>query len=158
MDKAYVKDAAADKGKGEEALLGAANLQLSEDDNVLVQGVEGDKNAIGYFGYAYFQENADKLAALKIKGVEPTAETVDKNEYPLARPLFIYTTAKIMQDKPQVASLVNFFLTNVNEEIGAVGYFPANPAALDTGQAGLAGCGEVAEDGAAVHEFPRIHE
>ena len=131
MDKAYVKDATADKGKGEEALLGAANLQLSEDDNVLVQGVEGDKDAIGYFGYAYFQENADKLAALKIKGVEPTAETVDKNEYPLARPLFIYTTAKIMQDKPQVASLVNFFLTNVNEEIGAVGYFPANPADLD---------------------------
>ena len=58
MDKAYVKDATADKGKGEEALLGAANLQLSEDDNVLVQGVEGDKNAIGYFGYAYFEENA----------------------------------------------------------------------------------------------------
>ncbi len=48
MDKAYVKDATADKGKGEEALLGAANLQLSEDDNVLVQGVEGDKYAIGY--------------------------------------------------------------------------------------------------------------
>ena len=94
MDKAYVKDAAADKGKGEEALLGAANLQLSEDDNVLVQGVEGDKDAIGYFGYAYFQENADKLAALKIKGVEPTAETVNRATYPLARPLFIYTTAQ----------------------------------------------------------------
>ena len=68
MDKAYVKDAKADKGKGEEALLGAANLQLSEDDNVLVQGVEGDKDAIGYFGYAYFQENADKLAGADDQG------------------------------------------------------------------------------------------
>jgi phosphate transport system substrate-binding protein len=132
MDKAYVKDAVADKGKGEEALLGAANLQLSEDDNVLVQGVEGDKNAIGYFGYAYFQENAGKLQDLAINGIAPTAETVDQNKYPLARPLFIYTTAQIMKDKPQVASLVNFFLTNVNEEIARVGYFPANPAALES--------------------------
>ena len=71
MDKAYVKDATADKGKGEEQILKAENLQLSEDDNVLVQGVEGNKNAIGYFGYAYFQENADKLKALKINGVAP---------------------------------------------------------------------------------------
>ena len=132
MDKAYVKDAEADKGKGEEALLGAANLQLSEDDNVLVQGVEGDKGAIGYFGYAYFQENAGKLAGSgRSTALRRPPRRWIKNEYPLARPLFIYTTAQIMQDKPQVASLVNFFLTNVNEEIGAVGYFPANPAALD---------------------------
>ena len=68
MDKAYVKDAKADKGKGEEALLGAANLQLSEDDNVLVQGVEGDKNAIGFFGFAYFNENQGKLKDLAIEG------------------------------------------------------------------------------------------
>ena len=127
MDKAYVKDATADKGKGEEALLGAANLQLCEDDNVLVQGVEGDKNAIGYFGYAYFQENADKLAALKIKGVAPTAETVDENEYPLARPLFIYSTAKIMQEKPQVASLVNFFLTLRQRRDRCGGLLPRQP-------------------------------
>jgi ABC-type phosphate transport system substrate-binding protein len=121
----------ADKGKGEEALLGAANLQLSEDDNVLVQGVEGDKGAIGYFGYAYFQENAGKLKDLAINGIAPTAETVDQNKYPLARPLFIYTTAKLMQEKPQVAALVNFFLTNADEEVAKVGYFPANPADLD---------------------------
>ena len=67
MDKAYVKDATADKGKGEEALLAAANLQLSEDDNVLVQGVEGDKYAIGYFGFAYYIENKGKLQALQSK-------------------------------------------------------------------------------------------
>lgn len=131
MDKVYVKDAQADKGKGEEALLGAANLQLSEDDNVLVQGVEGDKYSIGYFGYAYYQENVGRLKALKINGVEPTAEHVEDGTYPLARPLFIYSTAEIMRQKPQVAAFINFFLTYVNEEITDVGYFPASPAALD---------------------------
>ncbi|NTU65060.1 MAG: phosphate-binding protein, partial [Chloroflexi bacterium] len=131
MDKAYVKDATADKGKGEEQILKAENLQLSEDDNVLVQGVEGDKNAIGYFGYAYFKENADKLKALKINGVEPSGSTVDAGTYPLARPLFMYSDPKILAEKPQVADFINFYLTYVNDEIGPVGYFPASNAALN---------------------------
>ena len=110
--------------------MGAANLQLSEDDNVLVQGVAGDKNAIGYFGFAYFTENEGKIRDLAIEGVAPTAEVVEAGEYKLARPLFIYSDAKIMADKPQVADFINFFLTNVNEEISAVGYFPASDEAL----------------------------
>jgi phosphate binding protein len=118
----------------EAPLLNAANLQLSEDDNVLVQGVEGSPYAIGYFGYAYYQENADKLRVLSIEDVEPTAQTVDSGDYPLARPLFIYSDAKIMQQKPQVAAFVNFYLTYVNEEIAEVGYFPASDAALDEAQ------------------------
>ncbi|NMC54435.1 MAG: PstS family phosphate ABC transporter substrate-binding protein [Chloroflexi bacterium] len=111
--------------------LNAANTQLSEDDNVLVTGVQGSPYAIGYFGYAYYAENADTLKVLSIEGVAPTAETVDDNSYPLARPLFIYSDAKIMQDKPQVAAYINFFLTYVNEEIGPVGYFPASEDALN---------------------------
>ncbi len=93
MNPVFVIDADADKGKGEEQILGAANLQLSEDDNVLVQGVAGDEYAIGYFGFAYFEENAGKLRDLAIEGVDPTAETVNAGEYPLARPLFIYSDA-----------------------------------------------------------------
>jgi phosphate transport system substrate-binding protein len=131
MDPMYVKDATADAGKGEEALLGAGNLQLSEDDNVLVQGVEGDKNAIGYFGFAYFEENAGKLRDLAVEGVAPSADTVNAGEYPLARPLFIYSDAKVMKDKPQVAAYINFFLSNVNDEITGVGYFPAAEDALN---------------------------
>ena len=115
----------------EEPILSASNTQLSEDDNVLVQGVLGSPYAIGFFGYAYYVENEDTLAILNIEGVEPTAETVDAGEYPLARPLFIYSTASIMQEKFQVASFINFYLTYVNEEIGDVGYFPANPEALN---------------------------
>ena len=117
--------------KDEEPILNAANTQLSEDDNVLVQGVLGSPYAIGFFGYAYYVENEDTLTILDVDGVEATAESVDAGDYPLARPLFIYSTASIMQEKPQVASFINFYLTYVNEEIGDVGYFPANPEALE---------------------------
>ncbi len=111
--------------------LEAANLQQSEDDNVLVQGVSGSPYAIGYFGYAYAAENTDIIRPISIEGVEATAESVDANEYPLARPLFIYSDAAVMQEKPQVADYINFFLTYVNEEVVDVGYFPASDEALD---------------------------
>jgi phosphate transport system substrate-binding protein len=119
-----------DAAIGEEAILSSENTQFSEDDNVLVQGVEGSPYAIGYFGFAYYQENQDRLQALSVNGVTPTAETAESNEYPLARPLFIYSDAKIMQEKPQVAAFINFYLTFVNDEILDVGYFPASQAAL----------------------------
>ena len=118
----------------EAPLLGAENLQLSEDDNVLVQGVQGSPYAIGYFGYAYYQENADTLKVLSIESVEANGENVDNNSYPLARPLFIYSTADIIQDKPQVGAFISFFLQFVNEEVVDVGYFPASTAALNEGK------------------------
>jgi phosphate transport system substrate-binding protein len=117
--------------KDEEPILSAANTQLSEDDNVLVQGVLGGPYAIGFFGYAYYAENADVLRVLSIEDVEPTGATVDSGDYPLARPLFIYSTADIMKEKPQVAAFINFYLTYVNEEITDVGYFPASEDALN---------------------------
>ena len=118
--------------KDEEPHLKASNTQLSEDDNVLVQGILGSPYAVGYFGYAYYAENQDVLKVLSIEGVEPTAGSVDNGTYPLARPLFLYSDAKIIQGKPQVAAYVNFFLTFVNEEVVDVGYFPASGAALDS--------------------------
>ena len=121
----------------EEPLLAAANLQLSEDDNILVQGVQGSPYAIGYFGYAYFAENEDVLQALTVEGVTPTAESVDDGSYPLARPLFIYSDAAIMQTKPQVAAFISYYLTHVNEEVRDVGYFPAGEALERAKQAWL---------------------
>lgn len=117
--------------KDKTPLLSAPNTQLSEDDNVLVQGVLGSPYAVGFFGYAYYAENTDTLKVLSIDGIEPTRETVDAAAYPLARPLFMYTTAGIMREKPQVAAFINFYLTYVNEEVVDVGYFPAPDAALD---------------------------
>ena len=117
--------------KDEEPILSAGNLQMSEDDNILVQGVLGGPYSVGFFGYAYYSENADKLRVLNIDGVEASKESVDDASYPLARPLFIYTTGVIMMEKPQVAAFVAFYLTYVNEEVVDVGYFPANRTALD---------------------------
>ncbi len=117
--------------KEQEPILNASNLQQSEDDNVLVQGVLGSPYAIGFFGFAYYQENAGQLTALSIDGIAPDANTAESGEYPLARPLFIYSDASILQTKPQVAAYINFFLTYVNDEILDVGYFPASDAALE---------------------------
>ena len=112
-------------------ILSAGNTQLSEDDNVLVQGIEGSKYAIGFFGIAYYQENSDILNILNVNDVEPNEATAEDNSYPLSRPLFFYSDAGIMQAKPQVAEFINFFLTNVNNEIVEVGYFPASTETLD---------------------------
>ena len=130
MNPVYVVDSTADEGKGEEAILKAANLTMSEDDNVLVQGVEGSPYAIGYFGYAYFAAEAGNLKAISVDGISPTSETAESGEYSLARPLFIYSDANVMKSKPQVADFINFYLTRVNEVIADVGYFPASDDAL----------------------------
>jgi phosphate binding protein len=126
MTPAYEKDAA----KGEEAILQASGTQFSEDDNVLVQGVEGSPYAIGYFGFAYYEGEADRLNILSIEGVTPDAQTAEDGSYPLARPLFIYSDPTILLEKPQVAAFINFYLSMVNDEILDVGYFPASENAL----------------------------
>ncbi|MCL4257884.1 MAG: PstS family phosphate ABC transporter substrate-binding protein [Anaerolineales bacterium] len=110
--------------------LAAGNTQRSEDDNVLVQGIEGSPYAIGYFGYAYYAENASTLRILSLDGVEANDVSVEDGSYGLARPLFLYTTADILNQKPQVAAFLHFYLTFVNEEIVEVGYFPASESAL----------------------------
>jgi phosphate transport system substrate-binding protein len=116
----------------------ASTAQLSEDDNELVAGVAGNPYAIGYFGFAYYQENQERLKVLTIDGgkgpITPTAATVADGSYPLARPLFIYSTTEVLQQKPHVAAFINFYLTHVNELITEVGYFPVTPEALHQAQ------------------------
>jgi phosphate transport system substrate-binding protein len=133
--------------EAEAAILGVEGTQFSEDDNVLVQGVEGSPYAIGYFGFAYYTENAEQLKALAIDGgegpVTPDFDTVEGGEYLLARPLFIYSDAGIMAEKPQVAEFISFYLSNVNTVIEDVGYFPASVEALNAAkQAWLDAVGE----------------
>jgi phosphate transport system substrate-binding protein len=101
----------------------------SEDDNVLVQGVTSNKGALGYFGYAYFDENKDKLRAIPIVAkagaapVAPSAETVMNGSYqPLARPLFIYVNATAAAFKPEVKEFVNFYLANAPKLVKEVKY------------------------------------
>ncbi|MCU0475681.1 MAG: fasciclin domain-containing protein [Anaerolineae bacterium] len=109
-----------------DALLNATELNLSEDDNVLLEGVANNVNAIGYFGFAYYTENAADLKIISIDGVLATPETVASGDYALARPLFIYTAIEVFAAKPQVASFVSYYLTNDEAAIEATGYFPAN--------------------------------
>ncbi|MGG4490029.1 PstS family phosphate ABC transporter substrate-binding protein [Metabacillus idriensis] len=106
----------------------AKQATLSEDDNVLVKGVQSDKTAMGYFGYAYYLENKDTLKVVPIvneegKAVEPTNESVESGEYnPLSRPLYIYVNNASMKEKPQVAEYVKFYLENAGALAEEVGY------------------------------------
>lgn len=120
-----------DASKRRAIVSAVAGIQLSEDDNVLVKGVEGSANAIGYFGYAYYLEEKAKLKAIGYEGALPSDRTVANGSYKFARPLFLITTAKIMKDKPQVAGYMNYTLTNVEKVIKAVGYFPEPASALE---------------------------
>jgi phosphate transport system substrate-binding protein len=104
-----------------------SDYEGSEDDNVLVQGVAGTEGATGYFGYTYYEENADSLKALQIDNgsgcVEPSAETAQAGEYtPLARPLFIYVSNKAYTDNEAVKEYVDFYIENL-ADIAEIGQF-----------------------------------
>lgn len=95
---------------------------LSEDDNVLVTGVESDKNAIGYFGFAYYEANKDKLKVVKIDGVEPTHDTIQSGDYtPLSRPLFVYANNKALEE-PAMYNFMEYALENAGAMAESVGY------------------------------------
>lgn len=96
---------------------------LSEDDNVLVQGVKGDKNAIGFFGYAYYLANKDSMNVVTIDGVEPTNETIETGEYkPLSRPLFVYVKNSSVKDNEAVYDFMKYTIENSGDMAEAVGY------------------------------------
>jgi phosphate transport system permease protein len=118
-------------GVQETRMLAAPNTAASENDRELAEGVAASPYAVGFFGYAYYQNRADELRPLTVDGVPPTADTVDSGEYGLARSLFLYTTAEIMQEKPQVAAFLNFYLDRVNQEIEDVGYFSLGEEAMN---------------------------
>lgn len=107
----------------------------SEDDNVLVQAVSSDVNALGYFGLAYYEENKDKLKAVAIDGgkgaVAPSATTVIDGTYqPLSRPLFIYENKNALS-RPEIQAFVEYFIQNAKNLVTEVGYIPLPPEAYD---------------------------
>jgi phosphate transport system substrate-binding protein len=109
-----------------------ADFTASEDDNVLVQGVEGDRYSLGYFGYAYYEENQSRLKLLEVDGgagcVRPTPESIRVGEYsPLSRPLFIYVSRAALQ-RPEVAQFVRFYVGNAGTLARSVGYVPMSDA------------------------------
>ncbi len=103
-----------------------SDYTASEDDNVLVQGISRDPNALGYFGYAYYAANQQRLKAVPLDSgngaVAPNREDVENHTYPLSRPLFIYVSKKSAQ-RPEVARFVEFYLNNP-DLVSEVGYVP----------------------------------
>ncbi len=104
------------------------DFTASEDDNVLVKGIAGDKNALGYFGYAYYLENKSKLKLVPIDGgngkISPTPATINDGSYkPLSRPIFIYVR-KSSASRPEVKEFVNFYIQSVPTLAKEVGYIP----------------------------------
>jgi phosphate transport system substrate-binding protein len=101
----------------------------SEDDNVLVNGVAGDKGSLGYFGFAYYVENKDKLKVVPIrqgnkKPVAPTITTINNGSYaPLSRPIFIYVNLQSAK-RPEVREFIRFYLKHATELVTEVGYVP----------------------------------
>ena len=126
----------------DEVILDEADLvksaTLSEDDNVLVQGVQGDKNAIAFFGYAYYLANQDTLKVVNIGGVEPTNETIESGEYaPLSRPLFVYAKNSAIKENPAVYDFMKYTIENAGEMAEAVGYVKLPDADYEKGLADL---------------------
>ncbi len=129
-----------------EAVVGKAkssrgDFTASEDDNVLVQGIAADKNALGYFGFAYYVENKDKLKAVPVvnpktgTAVMPSEQAVESGTYqPLSRPIFIYVNKKSLA-RPEVKAFVEYYLKHAAELTKSVKYIPLPASAYEKGLA-----------------------
>jgi phosphate transport system substrate-binding protein len=135
-----------DEINGEEGA-SRSDYNASEDDNTIVQGVSGSANALGYFGFTYFEENADALKAVEIDSgdgcVAPSVETSQDGSYtPLSRPLFVYVSNKAYADKPQVAAFVDYYVENDTEIAEAAQFIPLSEeqkSSLEEAASGLGG-------------------
>jgi phosphate transport system substrate-binding protein len=106
-----------------------SDYTASSDDNTLVQGIEGQANSWGYFGFAYYQNNQEGLKDIKVAekgtpGIQPTTETITSGDYPLSRPLFIYVKEDSLK-QPEVGQFVKFYLEQTPQLIADVGYVAA---------------------------------
>lgn len=110
----------------------------TEKDNLIVQGIEDNKYAIGYFGYAYYSENSDSVKGLEIKVEEddectpPSLENAKTGEYPMARPLYIYASADSLRNSKPVREFTRFYLEKADSDrIKEIGYVPSSSEQVD---------------------------
>ena len=119
------------------------DYQPNEDDNVLVQGVEGDKTALGYFGYSYYESNADKLNLVAVDAgsgcVKPSVETIQNGTYkPLSRALYMYVNTASLADKPQVKAFIDYAVDNAEATAKTAQIVPLTAEQLSTAKSDLA--------------------
>ena len=118
----------------EKVMLADRDTVSSEDDRELAAGIMNDPYAIGFFGYAYYQQSSDNLTLLAVDGITPDAGNVEDGTYPLARPLFLYSDARVLENNQAANVFINYYLTHVNEEISDVGYFPLSAGRISQAQ------------------------
>ncbi len=121
------------------------DYQPSEDDNVLVQGVEGEDGGLGYFGFSYYEQNQDKLGLVSIDAgdgcIKPSAETIADGSYkPLSRPLFMYPSGEAIK-KPQVKAFMDYVVENYQSIAEASAIVPMSQAQADKAKTALGGAG-----------------
>jgi phosphate transport system substrate-binding protein len=131
-----------DEINGEEGLT-RKDYQPSEDDNVLVQGVEGEEGGLGYFGFSYYEQNADKLNLIGVDGgegcVKPSSEAIQDGSYkPLARPIFMYPSAEAL-GRPEVKAFMDYVLENQQTIAEAAQIVPMTDAQTQEAQSALSG-------------------
>ena len=116
----------------EEEVSRQSDVEMSEDDNVLVQGVSGDANALGYFGYSYYENNLDTVRALAVDGVKPTEDSIRSGEYLLSRPLFIYVSTDALKNNKAVKPFVDFYVSKQNlDRLVKAAKYVTIPASLE---------------------------
>lgn len=122
-----------------DAQVSRADYTASADDNVLVQGIAGDRGSLGYFGYAYYQENQESLKVVAVDGgdgcVTPEPSTIEDGSYkPLSRPLFIYVNAESLE-KPEVKAFVTFYMDHGYQLTEEEGYVPVERSVYEANKA-----------------------
>ena len=110
-----------------------SDYEATEEDNIIMQGIEGSEAAMGYFGYAYYKENSDHVKAVKIaeedtsNAVKPSLDNAKSGDYPMARPLFVYPAKSSIQEKEQVHQFLQFYLEQAETDIvKEIGYVPTS--------------------------------
>jgi len=110
-----------------------SDYEATEDDNIIVQGIEGSRYAMGYLGFAHYEESSDRIKGVPVAEdessdcTEPSLENAKSGAYPMARPLFVYPNAVSLRENEQVARFVRFYLENSTSDlVSQVGYVPAN--------------------------------
>lgn len=107
------------------------NIMLSsEDDALLAEGIAGDPNGVGFFGFGYFDANREGLRALALNGVPLTEETVRSGEYPGIRPLFLYTSPQTLEENPDAAAFLIYYLQHLEDVVTDAGFFLADEESL----------------------------
>ncbi len=123
----------------------APNMQFTQDQIEILEKLRDNPDAISFISYGSYLDNRDTLRLVQIEGMMPTPATLQHGDWPFTTPLLFYSTAELLQAKPQLSSFLTFYLTNLNTEIAAIGAFPVPGATLDRAKLNLlTGTGNVA--------------